>query len=166
MEKGRESVYNSFNAFCARAQASFVELGPLFRKLDRETRGEFTHLAILLNREYRQNRLKYDYLYMKYASQSGPLGSRDRYVATNYQYVKKDLGGSGSETAKSRAVSSIKTSIEKDDRPTSAYKLPRASQDVGPNVILPGENAMLEDLRNGYLPTKNFSRYDQVLLTS
>ena len=84
MEKGQASVYNSPNVFCAHARASFFELGPLFRTIGRETRSEFANLTILLNKEYRQNRTKYDYLYLKHESKSGLLGSRDRYAPDQF----------------------------------------------------------------------------------
>ena len=128
MEKGKASVYNSLNVFRAHAQAPFVEIGPIFRTIGRETRTEFVNLDILLNKEYRQNRPKYDFLYLKHASKSGLLGSRDRYVPINFEDIKKQLQTPNSEIEQSFTVGRVKAFIEKSDRPSSAYRVPQPAQ--------------------------------------
>ena len=96
--------------------------------IDRETRCEFVNLAIVMNKEYRQNRPKYDYLYLKHASKGGLLGSRDRYAPINFEEIKNKLRAPNSEIEQSFDVERIKTFVQKGDRPSSAYRAPEPSQ--------------------------------------
>ena len=96
-------------------------------------------LALELNRDYKDDRQKYNYLYDKYTQKTGPLGSRGKRVPICINEISEEISAPNSNLASQWKEGRVNLIISKMDMPTGAYRISPPDVDIYPNILLPGE---------------------------